>query len=481
MPDRAQETARRGEVAALRTAVAMYLLVFGLKLGVYLATGVLALLAEALHTLSDIFVSGFLLVALFYARRGEDQEHMFGHGRAENVAALVAATLFISFTSYNLYVEAVPRLFADQQPEYHYLGLAVAVLLASMALAAVPLVRLLRQKERGPAAGAQTMELVNDQLGLAAALVGTLLVAAGFPIADPIAAIVVATIIAVKAVGLFREHASLLMGRSPGGDYLRRVADAARGVPGVLDVRQVRAEYVGPGEVHAGLHVVVPADMTVAAARQVAGEVRRRIHHAADPGFCVIEVEPPAIPAGTPNKEVAEMPPHCDSLDGPVVRAAAHALQTRNVELVLPYVHADGEAEVREAFARVLPLRAGGDQVRELADRWFYETVVRVHRAGEGAPYTGLKPAGLDPGPVLPLAEKAVETGDVEPVHDLLAAELRHQLEQRLRRVGELAAAKDRSVADARAHAEAMLGFEVYAHHIYTALQQEPHGEGHTG
>jgi hypothetical protein len=175
------------------------------------------------------------------------------------------------------------------------------------------------------------------------------------------------------------------------------------------------------------------------------------------------------------------MPPHCDSLDGPVVTAAARALQTGNVDLVLPYVHADGEAEVREAFARVLRLRAGGNGMRDLVDRWFYETVVRVHRAGEGAPYTGLKPAGLDPGPVLPVAEKAVETGVVEPVYEVLAAELHRQLERRLHRVVELAAAKDRSVADARAHVEAMLGFEIYAHHTYTALHQEPHGEHHAG
>jgi hypothetical protein len=175
------------------------------------------------------------------------------------------------------------------------------------------------------------------------------------------------------------------------------------------------------------------------------------------------------------------MPPHCDSLDGPVVTAAARALQSGNVELILPYVHADGEAEVRQAFARVLPLRGGGDGMGELADRWFYETVVRIHRAGQGAPYTGLKPAGLDPGPVLPLAEQAVATGDVQPVYELLAAELRRQLEGRLGRVGELAAAKDRSVVDARTWVEAMLGFEVYAHHTYTALQHGPHGEHHTG
>ena len=175
------------------------------------------------------------------------------------------------------------------------------------------------------------------------------------------------------------------------------------------------------------------------------------------------------------------MPPHCDSLDGPVVTAAARALRTGNVELVLPYVHPDGEAEVREAFARVLPLRADRDGTGELADRWFYETVVRVHRAGEGAPYTGLKPAGLDPGPVLPLAEQAVATGQVDAVYGLLAGELRRQLEGRLGRVGELAAVRDRSVVDARAWVEAMLGFEVYAHHLYAALQRGPHGEHHNG
>jgi hypothetical protein len=92
-----------------------------------------------------------------------------------------------------------------------------------------------------------------------------------------------------------------------------------------------------------------------------------------------------------------------------------------------------------------------------------------------------LKPAGLDPGPVLPLAERAVATGDVQPVYELLADELRRQLEGRLGRVGELAAFKDRSVADARAWVEAMLGFEVYAHHTYAPLHSGPHGEHHNG
>ncbi len=173
------------------------------------------------------------------------------------------------------------------------------------------------------------------------------------------------------------------------------------------------------------------------------------------------------------------MPPHCDSLDGPVVGAARHALEADDVDLVLPYAPEDAETEIRSLFDTVRKVRAVDETAREVADRLFFETVVRLHRAGEGAPYAGLKPAGLDVGPVIPLAEKAVTTGEVAPVADYLAAELHRQLTHRLEEVGALAATRDRSVADARAWVEAMLGFEVYSHRLLTALHAPAHGEGH--
>lgn len=172
------------------------------------------------------------------------------------------------------------------------------------------------------------------------------------------------------------------------------------------------------------------------------------------------------------------MPPHCDSLDGPVVTAARRALDTGDVDFVLPYVDAGGEDEVHEAFDRVMPLRDADPKAADLAYRWFFETVVRVHRAGENAPYTGLKPAGLDVGPVIPAAEKAVATGQAEELYRLLAEEMRSQLEQRLNRVERLAASREASVPAAREHVEAMLGFEVYTNHLYHALRQDIH-DGH--
>jgi len=174
------------------------------------------------------------------------------------------------------------------------------------------------------------------------------------------------------------------------------------------------------------------------------------------------------------------MPPHCDSLDGPVVTAARHALEADDVELVLPFVPEEGEVEVRAIFDSVQSVRGLGDAAREIADRLFFETVVRVHRAGEGAPYTGLKPAGLDVGPVIPLAEKAIESGSAEALAEFMSRVLHDELKHRLEIVNTRAAVRDESMSSARAYVEAMLGFQVYSHHVLQALQAPAHSDpGH--
>jgi ferrous-iron efflux pump FieF len=267
-----------GDIRSLGLTLLVYALILAAKLAAYYASGVMALLAEALHTLSDIFISGFLLVAALYSRKQADATHMFGYGRAQNVAALVAAVLFISFTSFELYREAIPRLVRPEATAYENLPLALGVILGSMAAAALPLAKLLMQRTRGAAAKAQLLELFNDQLGLVAALAAVLAIRWGYPIADPIASIAVATLIAVNAIALFRENASFLLGRSPGPDFVARAESIARSVPGVVAVRDLRAEYVGPDSVHAGLRVEVAPDLSVAEAARIAREIDVSVH-----------------------------------------------------------------------------------------------------------------------------------------------------------------------------------------------------------
>ena len=176
------------------------------------------------------------------------------------------------------------------------------------------------------------------------------------------------------------------------------------------------------------------------------------------------------------------MPPHCDSMDGPVVLAAQAALAARKPVLVLPYVKAEGEPEVLRAYELAIAAHDGNRAANELGDLYFFETVVRVHRAGEGAPYTGLKPAGLGFGPVVPVAERAIESGSPDELVALLTEKVRHEVTERFERAMALKSHADEGVGPARAYVEAMLGLEVWSHKLYhcaAAGPHEEHGQAH--
>jgi hypothetical protein len=168
---------------------------------------------------------------------------------------------------------------------------------------------------------------------------------------------------------------------------------------------------------------------------------------------------------------------HCDSVDGPVAKAALSALDTGNVNLVLPYAPAKAEAEIKAAFAQAAKVRGLGAEAKALADRAFTETAVRLHRAGEGAAYTGLKPAGIDYGPAIPAAERAVETGSLTQVKAVLGEAVEHGLHARLEHAVEArkAAKEPKTASDvpaARARVSAELAFVTYVE----SVRQAAHG-----
>lgn len=103
---------------------------------------------------------------------------------------------------------------------------------------------------------------------------------------------------------------------------------------------------------------------------------------------------------------------HCDGIKGPVVSSAKKALETGNVNYALIWVSADNEKTIKNLFSKALEVRRLNDNARELADMYFFETLVRLHRSGEGEPYTGVKFTDKDVPPVLHAADKAIETGD---------------------------------------------------------------------
>ena len=141
---------------------------------------------------------------------------------------------------------------------------------------------------------------------------------------------------------------------------------------------------------------------------------------------------------------------HCDTLDGPVVAAAKMALQKGDVTPVLRWVSKDGEKEVREAFVLTMKVRSQGEDARRLADMHFFETLVRVHRAGEGVPYTGLKPGGTIE-PVILAADKSLQQGSVDELAGEVAKAVQDGIRTRFAKAVETKKHADESVEAGRA------------------------------
>ena len=173
---------------------------------------------------------------------------------------------------------------------------------------------------------------------------------------------------------------------------------------------------------------------------------------------------------------------HCDAVDGPVATAVLKALDTKNVNLILPYAPAGAEPELTAAFAQALIVRGKGTEAKALADRYFMETAVRLHRAGEKAPYAGLQPAGRDFGPAIPAAENALALGSLEPLLKLMSQEVgRGMTEHFQHALAKKAVTKEPAtkagVQAARERVIAELDFIGYVEGVYLATKGGGHAE----
>ncbi|MFO7576713.1 MAG: DUF6448 family protein [Pelovirga sp.] len=163
---------------------------------------------------------------------------------------------------------------------------------------------------------------------------------------------------------------------------------------------------------------------------------------------------------------------HCDALDGPVITEARVALEKGDVAPLLKWVMPEHEKEVRAAFTQTLQVRGFGAQAQDLADQYFFETLVRVHRAGEGAPYTGIKPAGTIEAPLVK-ADLALEKGRVDELADAIAAHVAKEMRSRFDHAFEL---RERAGEDVETGREFVEAYVQYVHFV-EGIVAVVHGE----
>ncbi len=166
------------------------------------------------------------------------------------------------------------------------------------------------------------------------------------------------------------------------------------------------------------------------------------------------------------------MPPHSESMDGPVVNAAEIALDMENVNYILPFVAVEHEGELKEAFERTILVRELSADAAELADYWFFETAVRLHLSGRGKSYDGIKPTGYNRRPALTLAEEALKKENPSDLVEFMVSFMKEDIQSRFE---DALSKKDYQISDiesGRDYISSKQDFVRYLDKLYEFMEQ---------
>ena len=159
---------------------------------------------------------------------------------------------------------------------------------------------------------------------------------------------------------------------------------------------------------------------------------------------------------------------HCDTTSGPVIPEAKAALEKGDVTPILKWIKKDNEAEIKVAFTKAVAVRTKVPEAKELADQYFLETLVRLHRAGEGAPYTGIKDEPVEP--IVAMADKALADGSADEMIKKISGHMAAEIKERFAKVLEAKKNKDKSVEAGREFVEAYVTYMHYVEGVHTAI-----------
>ena len=260
---------------ATYASVATAILLVGLKTWAWLASGSVSLLASLVDSLTDSLASIVNLFAVRLALRPADDNHPFGHGKAESLSAL-AQSAFIGGSAVFLLLNAVERLLHPQPLQQTTLGIAVMLVSLLLTLALVLFQRWVLRRAQSQAVSADSLHYVTDFASNIVVLVALLLAAWGWPRADAVLALLLGGWIFWSAAKIAIEAVNTLMDKALPPADVARIEAAALAVPGVLGIHDLRTRLSGARhfvqmhiDLDARLNIVEAHDIAVAVAAQV--------------------------------------------------------------------------------------------------------------------------------------------------------------------------------------------------------------------
>lgn len=285
-----QQRRNAERIALVSLAAAVGLVTVKLLAG--LASGSLAILSEAAHSALDAAATGLAYFAVRIASRPADQEHPYGHGKAENVFALLETTALFGLSIFLGY-EAITRLQEGAaEVEASWYGFGVILLSIAVDGSRARVLRRAGREYRSPALSTDSLHFTADLMTSGIVLLGLIFVRLGYPAADAVGGLGVAAFVAVASIRLGRTSVDVLMDRVPKGS-MERIEAAAAEVKGVTEVRRVRIRFAG-GQPQADVVVAISRTVPLEIAHEMTEEVERAVRRLEPGADVVVHVEPVA-------------------------------------------------------------------------------------------------------------------------------------------------------------------------------------------
>ena len=280
----------RAEKIAIWMGIIGNTVLFGGKIFIGLAFNSIAIISDSLNSFTDIIASTIVFISIRSSYKGPDPEHPFGHKRAQPIAGLIVA-IFTGIVGFEVITQAVTRLFTGAEIQKGLLPILLVAAVMVVKLGMHLYARVVAERTRSTALMASATDHRNDVLISAAVLAGVIASNLGFPIFDPIVAILIGLWIIRAGFSIGQDNIKYLMGEAPPKDLMEKILLAAREVPGVLALNDVFAHYVGT-TVEIEVHVNVDKRLNIEEAHAIGKKVQGAIESMDDISRAFIHIDP---------------------------------------------------------------------------------------------------------------------------------------------------------------------------------------------
>ena len=248
---------------------------FAIKLIAGVISGSLALISDAINSLTDIFASIAIFICVRVSDKEADEGHPFGHHRAEPIAGLIVAIL-AGVLGFEVIRVSVERLISPETLSIGFLSLMVPIItIITKGVMAWHLKRV-GELANSPAIKASAFDSFNDVFVSFTALIGILGAQQGYDLMDPIAGFFISLWIIYAGYKIGVENIDYLMGRSPDREFMKLIEDATKGTIGVKSLNKIRAHYVG-NFIHVEMHIAVDKNLSTFDSHAIGEDVELRL------------------------------------------------------------------------------------------------------------------------------------------------------------------------------------------------------------